>query len=170
MMLSQHLSAFSASANVLRIHSGLKAKTGHFGLVVYGKATEVVMPVLLRVLFLLIVIPFSVTAKSLNGFDLSNATVPLELVLSGGPPKDGIPALTDPKMLEGKEANYLKSDDIVLGLVIAGEARAYPLGILNWHEIVNDKIAGGRYVISYCHCVAVAWRLRQSPRATRSAR
>ncbi|GAM64201.1 hypothetical protein JCM19232_3477 [Vibrio ishigakensis] len=165
MMLSQQLSAFSASANVLRIRSRLKAKIGHLGLVVYGKASEVVMPGLLRILILLIVIPFSVTAKSLNGFDLSNATVPLKLILSGGPPKDGIPALTDPKMLKGKEATYLKSDDVILGLVIAGEARAYPLRILNWHEIVNDKIAGGRYVVSYCPLCGSGMAFKAEPKS-----
>ncbi|WP_261836527.1 DUF3179 domain-containing protein [Vibrio ishigakensis] len=123
------------------------------------------MPGLLRILILLIVIPFSVTAKSLNGFDLSNATVPLKLILSGGPPKDGIPALTDPKMLKGKEATYLESDDVILGLVIAGEARAYPLRILNWHEIVNDKIAGGRYVVSYCPLCGSGMAFKAEPKS-----
>ncbi|MGR5286598.1 DUF3179 domain-containing protein [Vibrio maritimus] len=107
-----------------------------------------ILPVLSFVFFLLA--PSFGLAKSLNGFELNNATVPLNLIQSGGPPRDGIPALTDPKFELGKTAKSVKPRDVVLGLVINGEAKAYPLNILNWHEIVNDTVGGERVLVSYC--------------------
>jgi len=70
---------------------------------------------------------------------------------SGGPPKDGIPSVDDPKFESAQDANiWLKPDDLVLGFNYKGEARAYPLRILNWHEIVNDKVVGDAVLITYC--------------------
>ncbi|MCJ2375286.1 DUF3179 domain-containing protein [Vibrio sp. ZSDZ34] len=94
--------------------------------------------------------PCIVVGKTLNGFDLSNIQVPVYLVQKGGPPRDGIPSLDTPKFLSSSEAHYLKPDDIVLGIEINGEAKAYPLRILNWHEIVNDQIQNMPFVVSYC--------------------
>ena len=48
------------------------------------------------------------------------------------------------------KADYLKDDDRVLGIYHSGEARAYPIRILNWHEIVNDKIQGRSIAVTYC--------------------
>ena len=75
-----------------------------------------------------------------SSFDVSTAIVPAGEILSGGPPKDGIPALTDPKFITAGEATYLQAADRVIGFVSAGEARAYPLKILDYHEIINDRI------------------------------
>ena len=69
---------------------------------------------------------------------------------SGGPPKDGIPAIDDPKFVTPKEASFLAPDDIVFGIVHNGEARAYPAKILVWHEIVNDTVAGDPILVTYC--------------------
>jgi len=85
-----------------------------------------------------------------NGFDVSNALVPVEQILSGGPQKDGIPALTLPETLPAGQVTYLDDQDRVLGLVVEGKARAYPIRLLNWHEIVNDQIAGRRLLVTYC--------------------
>ena len=74
------------------------------------------------------------------GFKLDNAIVPREEILAGGPPKDGIPALLEPKFVSAQQADFIKADDQVIGVVVAGEARAYPIKILNWHEVVNDTI------------------------------
>lgn len=72
-------------------------------------------------------------------------------ILSGGPPKDGIPSLDNSKFQPADEADtWLNEDDLVLGLEYKGVARAYPHRILNWHEIVNDKINGERVLITYC--------------------
>lgn len=94
--------------------------------------------------------PITSLAITLNGFNLDNASVPQSLIQRGGPPRDGIPAIDNPKFVSAAAASYLRSDDIVLGLNVDGVAKAYPLRILNWHEIVNDRIGDTHYLISYC--------------------
>ncbi len=92
-------------------------------------------------------------AKRVGGaskFNLSNCIIPREEILSGGPPKDGIPALTDPKTVPPAEADYLRPDDKVIGVQIQGEARAYPLRILMWHENANDVLGGRPIAVTYC--------------------
>jgi len=84
------------------------------------------------------------------GFDYFKHSIPLDEIHSGGPPKDGIPALYDPKFILADEANYLKASDRILGLNINGEAKAYPVRILTWHELVNDRIGGQEVLVSYC--------------------
>lgn len=84
------------------------------------------------------------------GFDLSRHNIPVEEILSGGPSKDGIPALLHPKFVSMGEARFLKDDDRVLAIVEGKEAKAYPVRILNWHEVVNDEINGRPIMISYC--------------------
>jgi len=87
----------------------------------------------------------------LSGFSLSPSIVDVEEIISGGPPKDGIPALTNPEIETGGAAgHWLRDHDRVLGIAINGEARAYPIRILNWHEIVNDRINQRAVVITYC--------------------
>ena len=83
-------------------------------------------------------------------FDLSNSIVPVAEVLSGGPPKDGIPALTSPRVVSANRASYLADDDRVIGIVLGGKARAYPLKLLNLHEIVNDEFGGRAVAVTYC--------------------
>jgi Protein of unknown function (DUF3179) len=80
-----------------------------------------------------------------------NNIVPLDQIVSGGPPPDGIPSIDDPKFISIQEADkYLKDSDLVLGLNINGDVRAYPLQILVWHEIVNDKLGGVPITVTYC--------------------
>jgi hypothetical protein len=86
----------------------------------------------------------------LNGFDVSNATIPVAEILPGGPPRDGIPALDEPVFLAARDAGFLSPTDRVIGIVRAGEARAYPIAILNWHEIVNDRIGAEAVAVTYC--------------------
>ena len=85
-----------------------------------------------------------------NGFDLNKTSVPRELIAGGGPPRDGIPALTDPDFLPASEATYLKEDDRLLGVVYNGVAKAYPLPVMNWHELVNDCFDGEPVLVTYC--------------------
>ena len=85
-----------------------------------------------------------------NGFDISNSIVPKDEILRGGPPKDGIPAILNPKFQTSDEAKWLKEDDLVAGLSINGKGRAYPLKILVWHELVNDTIDNRAVLITYC--------------------
>lgn len=85
-----------------------------------------------------------------NPFDTSNAIVPEAEIRSGGPPKDGIPALSTPTMIAADEADSLQPNDRVIGVVIDGQPRAYPLAILNYHEIVNDRVGEQPFAVSYC--------------------
>jgi hypothetical protein len=85
----------------------------------------------------------------LNGFVLSPLTVPAEEILRGGPARDGIPALINPATLRGSDADW-SDDHIVVGVEINGEARAYPIPVLNWHELVNDTLGGQPILVSYC--------------------
>jgi hypothetical protein len=80
-----------------------------------------------------------------------NNIVPLDQIVSGGPPPDGIPSIDDPKFISIQEADkYLEDSELVLGLNINGDVRAYPLQILVWHEIVNDKVGGVPVAVTYC--------------------
>ncbi len=78
-----------------------------------------------------------------GGNFLNVDTFPLDLIVSGGVGRDGIPALTDPRFVSATsaDARYIADSDPVMGVVIGGEAKAYPHNIGWWHEIVNDKIA-----------------------------
>lgn len=89
-------------------------------------------------------------ASSLNGFDLSNLSIERKEIRSGGPPRDGIPALFYPKFVSAREVDYLKDDERILGISIAGVAKAYPIKILDRHEIVNDRFADRFAVVTYC--------------------
>ena len=68
-----------------------------------------------------------------------------------GPPEDGIPSIDQPAFVPAQVANgWIQDDELVLTLLHKGEARAYPLQVLVWHEIVNDVIAGDPILVSYC--------------------
>ncbi len=74
----------------------------------------------------------------------------LEEVVWGGVPVDGIPSLDRPPVLAAAEARYLKPRERVFGVEIGGSARAYPLRFLDWHEMLNDELAGQPFTLSYC--------------------
>ena len=99
---------------------------------------------------LIFTLPLSMRAASLNGFNLSNTSIPKQEILSGGPGKDGIPAILKPSFVSADNAHFMSTNDPVLGISINGQSRAYPIKILNWHEIVNDQIDGKRFIVSYC--------------------
>lgn len=84
-----------------------------------------------------------------SAFSLDNALVPRELILSGGPPRDGIPAILSPKFLAAGKARFLEPGEQVLGVEIGGRAKAYPIKILTWHEVVNDTLNGVPIVVTY---------------------
>ncbi len=85
-----------------------------------------------------------------NGVQVEPHTIPLDQILSGGPPKDGIPALMSPQFLPADEVDFLSPEDRVLGIQGTHQAKAYPIAILNWHEIVNDTLEETPVVITYC--------------------
>lgn len=83
-------------------------------------------------------------------FDLSGLLIDKEKLLVGGPPKDGIPSITDPKVTAVKEATFLENDDRVIGVTINKMNRAYPIRLLNYHEVVNDTLGGVPIAVIYC--------------------
>jgi hypothetical protein len=96
------------------------------------------------------------------GFDLSTCLVPRDHIVASPLPKDGLPALTDPEIFtipameeyarqlrRGHQGKFLVDPDRVIGVVAGGEARAYPLKILNWHEVVNDQLGGSPIAVTY---------------------
>ncbi len=87
---------------------------------------------------------------AMNGFDCTMATINTGLIRSGGPAKDGIPALSNPAFIGAGQASYLRPKDQVIGVVLNGDAKAYPLRILNWHEAVNDVVGGRNVLVTYC--------------------
>ena len=78
------------------------------------------------------------------------ARVPLSEILSGGPPRDGIPPIDDPRFTAAKATDRYQGREPVIELVLASEARAYPLSVLTWHEIVNDVVGGRPVAVTYC--------------------
>ena len=76
--------------------------------------------------------------------------VPLDKIRGGGPPKDGIPSVDDPKFATVSDSEFMSDSDIVIGLDINGETKAYPLFVMVWHEIVNDKVGGVPVSVTYC--------------------
>lgn len=82
--------------------------------------------------------------------DFSKSRIGWQEILSGGPPKDGIPSIDSPRFKAAGEDKELTANDPVIGLEINGDARAYPLRVLIWHEIVNDVVGGMPVTVTYC--------------------
>lgn len=99
-----------------------------------------------------------------NGFDLSSTSIPAEQIFNGGPPKDGIPAIDEPRFLPANKAHALKPDDQVLGVLTPRGPKAYPLRILDRHEIVNDQWGDDGLLISYCPLCGTGMAFRVSSR------
>ena len=76
--------------------------------------------------------------------------IPLDKIKGGGPPKDGIPSIDNPVFATVSDSQFMSDSDTVIGLEINGQAKAYPLFILVWHEIVNDKVGGLPVSVTYC--------------------
>ncbi len=82
-------------------------------------------------------------------YDGVAARIRIEEIVWGGVPKDGIPDLRNPPHVPAKEASYLEPFDRVFGLSINGEHRAYPLRIMNPHEMANDMLGGEPFALAY---------------------
>ena len=74
----------------------------------------------------------------------------LEEITWGGVRKDGIPSLDNPELIAASEAEYMRDDDLVFGVSINGDTRAYPLRIMGWHEMFNEVIGGVPVALAYC--------------------
>ncbi|MFQ5641830.1 MAG: DUF3179 domain-containing protein [bacterium] len=86
----------------------------------------------------------------------SGWNIPEGEIVSGGVPKDGIPSLFDPVKILAEQADYLSDEDLVVGIVVGDKAIAYPHTILDWHEVVNEKIQGKTLTVSYCPLTGTA--------------
>jgi hypothetical protein len=82
-------------------------------------------------------------------WNFTKHTIPLDEIESGGPPKDGIPALINPKYVSAEQAKFMRDQEQILGVVLNGLARAYPTRILSWHELVNDRFGGLPVLVSW---------------------
>lgn len=84
-------------------------------------------------------------------FDVTRHIIRLTEIQAGGPPKNGIPALDHPAFVSASEADRnLEANDMILGIQLKGFAKAYPVRILNWHEVVNDDVGEQPVLISWC--------------------
>lgn len=89
----------------------------------------------------------------LPGGSNSNPTtwlIPTQSVVDGGPGKDGIPSIDQPQFSSASSIDFLQPSDLVLGINVNGDIRAYPHPILDWHEIVNDVVDNSFVAITYC--------------------
>jgi len=112
----------------------------------------------MRNIFILVLIMLTNTAlagpewwqKEWPNTDFEKSSVPFVEILSGGPPKDGIPAINDPRFHTIAEEKQLTAKEPIVSVVLNGTARAYPIRYLMWHEIVNDRIDNIPVTITFC--------------------
>jgi hypothetical protein len=83
--------------------------------------------------------------------DFCKHSVPYSEIISGGPPRDGIPPIDEPKFVSVEVADeWLEEVEPVISLSLGDDTRAYPLQIMTWHEIVNDLVNGQPVVVTFC--------------------
>ncbi len=92
--------------------------------------------------------PASLVAGWQTDFEMHS--VPFDEFLSGGPSKDGIPAIDAPQFVSVNDAGFLRPREPVILLDVEGDVRAYPIQILIWHEIVNDEVGGLPVTVTFC--------------------
>jgi len=85
--------------------------------------------------------------------------IPSELVLDGGPGKDGIPSVDSPMFSPIADIDFLADESLVVGVIHEGVHKAYPHPILDWHEITNDNIGNRNFALTYCPLTGtgIAW-------------
>ncbi len=110
---------------------------------------------LYRIIFMSIVGLLSVSCAQVTDFSNNEVKtdgwlIPSNLIYDGGPGKDGIPSLDDPKFVSLNEAGYLSSLDRLIVYKNGSKIRAYPHRIMDWHEIANDDADGFKFTVSYC--------------------
>lgn len=82
--------------------------------------------------------------------DPAKMRIRFEEIVWGGVQVDGIPSLDNPPLISADDAGYLRDDDLVFGVEINGDVRAYPLRIMGWHEMFNETIGGVPVALAYC--------------------
>lgn len=111
-------------------------------------------PIVCRFFMALVLTDFAATAPKAddvkNGFEVSDALVPANEIFWGGVRRDGIPAIDEPNFVSPDKAIFLRDWDRVLGVFHNGIAKAYPIKIMEKHEVVNDKFDGQAVTVTYC--------------------
>lgn len=82
--------------------------------------------------------------------DFSRHIVPLGEFESGGPGKDGIPALSNPRLVPARAVDFIASREPMIEFGVGRDVRAYPLQIMVWHELVNDRVGGVPVLVTFC--------------------
>lgn len=119
-------------------------------------------PHIVHILLLTIFLPLTGCEDDPPGLANDDAVewlIPVDDVFDGGPGKDGIPAVMNPRFQSVQEHQDLEDDELVVGVIMHDEARAYPHTILDWHEIINDEIQGTPISLTYCPLTgsAIGW-------------
>jgi len=119
---------------------------------------------------------FSSSGESTNQNNDSSSTengdgswsIPKDEVVDGGPGKDGIPSIDNPRFISVDQVDFLEDNDLVLGIKIGSEVKAYPYPILDWHEIVNDEVGSSKVAITYCPLTGtgIGWSRKINNKAT----
>lgn len=95
-----------------------------------------------------------------TGTENNDWSIPINEVFDGGPGRDGIPSVDAPRFVDANASivsSYMSDSDLVIGLKIGNEIKAYPHRILDWHEIVNDEINNQKIAINYCPLTGTAF-------------
>jgi hypothetical protein len=117
------------------------------------KTSRLPVQLFLTIVFFLNLQVISVTAQNIPGFqtNVEKRIIDLGELIDGGPGKDGIPSIDEPKFVTQNEASeWLRGREPVISLEVNGEVKAYPIQILMWHEIVNDEIGGVPVSVTFC--------------------
>jgi hypothetical protein len=104
----------------------------------------------MKIHFMLLILALGLSVSASSAGEFENPGRVQDHILSGGPGKDGIPALTNPTFVQAGQVAYVIDTDLILGVVINGEARAYPENLGWWHEIVNDRIGDQAISVTLC--------------------
>lgn len=87
--------------------------------------------------------------QAASAWDYSKHSIPIEDIMPGGPPRDGIPALMKPVFTSANKADFMRDDEQVMGVSLNGAVKAYPTRILSWHELVNDRFGDLPVLVSW---------------------
>jgi len=99
------------------------------------------------------------TTNSTNNIEDGEWLIPVNQIVDGGPGRDGIPSIDDPAFAPVDQTTYVLDERRVIGVKIGDEVKAYPHQVMDWHEIVNDEVAGVHLAVTYCPLTntAIGW-------------
>ncbi len=103
----------------------------------------------MRTFLTFLILSLAFPAVTTASWDFSRHAIPLSEIRAGGPPRDGIPALFNPEYVPATDADYMRDNERVLGVYRNGVARAYPIRVLSWHELVNENFGDEPLLVSW---------------------